>query len=118
MVWRLGGIVVFLALFAAFFLYASVAGSRPDRRVLAFLLAVGCSVGALALARWLRRPQPAVEHVVTIVYGHPVGSEPFYLANCDCGWVGNSVGTEDEARADAAEHSPKVRREVERPLET
>jgi hypothetical protein len=53
---------------------------------------------------------------VTILCSRDAGQPEFFLANCDCGWIGETLETEREARADGTGHSTNVRLEVEYPL--
>lgn len=68
----------------------------------------------------LRRRRPG-HYAVTILHVRPGPEEPdpwipYYAATCACGWVGTSVITEDEARAEAAYHAPGIDPVIERPL--
>lgn len=42
------------------------------------------------------------------------GGPPYYVARCDCGWVGMpDEDTEESARLEASRHSDQVRPDVE-----
>jgi hypothetical protein len=42
--------------------------------------------------------------------------EPYFIAICDCGWVGKDFSTSADAFDDARQHSPLVSEEIRRPV--
>jgi hypothetical protein len=42
--------------------------------------------------------------------------EPYFVAICDCGWVGDIWGTSEEAFKDAYHHDLNVSEEIQRPV--
>ena len=84
-------------------------------------------VVTLGFWRWVVRPsqRPATaasgEHRVEVHDVRPLPDEkdpydPYHVAICDCGWVGDAVGTSGEAFEQARAHSSVVSDEVRRPV--
>ena len=42
--------------------------------------------------------------------------EPYFVAICECGWLGDIRENSDDALADAREHTPNVQETIERPV--
>lgn len=60
-------------------------------------------------------------HLVAVYYarprlGDPKPFDPYFVAICDCGWVGPSRDTGESALHDAYEHDSNVDEDVMRPL--
>jgi hypothetical protein len=78
-------------------------------------------VGMLVLA-WLRpwpfrrRGTRSVVHRAA-VHDVPQPPSPYFVAICECGWVGGIHSTPEKAFEDARAHTPTVDAEVRRPLE-
>ncbi len=63
----------------------------------------------------------AKEHRVEVQDVRPLPDEPdrfepYFIALCDCGWVGEGFSTSAEAFEDARRHSPLVSEEIRRPV--
>lgn len=110
--WRFWGVVVILVGLSGLALYRGLKGVDPNRRVVAAVLSVAFAAAAFLIFRWLRAAPPVV-HDVAICFSRDEGEGSYFLATCECGWVGDVVATESDARADAAGHSPNVRPEIE-----
>jgi hypothetical protein len=71
----------------------------------------------VAILLWLKaRPARWPEHLASVEHVRPDESDgpdarttPFYLAWCDCGWLGDDQPSEEAARLEAREHTPHVR---------
>ena len=84
-----------------------------------YTVADGAIVFVFGLAIvWLTRRRRAryPEHLASVEYVRPDDyhgpdalTAPFYLAWCDCGWMGDDQPDEAAARREAREHSPHVR---------
>jgi len=84
------------------------------------------ALAALPVVAFVRRPEPrparsnthrVVVHDVRPYPDRPKNAfDPYFVAICDCGWVGKPEGSEPAARADAHRHHPNVVDAVERPL--
>jgi hypothetical protein len=70
-------------------------------------------VGGLFLVRALWRTRK-IEHEAWVSWVE--AKEPFYMAFCECDWLGDGVASEAEARAQALKHTKNVRPGVDRPL--
>jgi MFS family permease len=85
------------------------------------LLIILAAVGFLPFAvRMLARPRAHEPHDRVRVWDVQ-DEEPFFIAYCDCGWVGTAYdATDPDAREkafrDAHRHGPDVEPEVEQPL--
>ena len=86
---------------------------RPLRELVA-----GIPVG-LGMLWWFRRHQLPPEHLASVDYVVPDGTyrrpgaaaTPFYVAWCDCGWMGAvNHETETAARREALTHTDHVRK--------
>jgi hypothetical protein len=101
----LGAALIVLG-YALFFFIRAVAS--PERR---------------AAARSRRRPQPppSGEHLVAVYDTRPMPGdknqfEPYYVAICDCGWLGRTHDTSPPAFEDAHNHSVNVESTMRRPV--
>lgn len=81
---------------------------------------------AAALIAWRFRVGPFTtkqerhdRHRVTVVHADPPEKdyEPYFIALCDCGWMGGFHDVAGPAFADAHGHSTNVDPEVQRPLD-
>jgi hypothetical protein len=90
-------------------------GHRPSLQFVAIGISVAAASGAVLLARWLLAAPPVV-HAVTVMFSRMDDGDSFFVATCECGWVGDAAATEAECRAEALEHSPNVQPETEYPL--
>ena len=61
-------VVVALSVLAIFMAVGAVVDERPKKKLLAFLFALAFGIPAYLLARWLRAPEPASSHRVTVNY--------------------------------------------------
>ena len=99
---------------AYLFIAAPAAAPLLNRRLSELIVGIPMGLGILW---WYRRhPGPpehlaSVEHVVPgRDYGGPDAiTTPFYMAWCDCGWMGNDHTTEEGARREACAHAEEVR---------
>src|SRR5262249_31262558 len=57
-----------------------------------------------------------VHHVLPDPHYPEDDFEPYFVALCECGWVGEPRDTREEAFADAREHDPRVEPQVGRPV--
>ena len=62
-----------------------------------------------------------VEHRAAVYDTRPLPDdpkpfEPYFVAICECDWLGGFHATSDEAFADAYRHTPNVDGDVKRPL--
>jgi len=70
---------------------------------------------------WLfRRPRPE-EHRVEVHDVRPLPDEqdpyePYCIAICECGWVGEAFASSGEAFEEARKHSPLVADQLRRPV--
>ncbi|MDQ3953672.1 MAG: hypothetical protein M3279_12045 [Actinomycetota bacterium] len=62
---------------------------------------------------WWRK-KPKQEHVAVVLLADPRdGSfEPYYMAQCDCGWFGETFPDDASAFAQARQHAEQVDPEV------
>ena len=58
-------------------------------------------------------------HPVSVFHIDPPDKdyEPYFLAMCDCGWIGDFHDAAEPSFADARKHSPQVEPEIQRPLD-
>jgi hypothetical protein len=60
-----------------------------------------------------RKPQA---HAVAVYDTRPLPDDkqfdPYFVAMCDCGWVGRAWKSSEEAFKDAYEHDPNVSKEI------
>jgi hypothetical protein len=88
------------------------------------LLALGCRVFGSEPAAPIPSPPLAGtgEHLVHIYDVRPDPNypdhqfEPYFMAGCDCGWVGEVRSSSDEATLDGYAHDPSVAPGLERPV--
>jgi len=62
-----------------------------------------------------------VEHHAAVFDTRPIPGdknqfEPYFVAICDCQWLGDIPDSSEEAFGDAYKHTPNVAEEVKRPL--
>jgi hypothetical protein len=65
-----------------------------------------------------RRPKA---HAVAVYDTRPLPDdpkpfEPYFVAICECGWIGETRGSSEEAFKDAYDHDSNVSEEIQRPV--
>ena len=74
-------------------------------------------LGGLLLLRWRRKERALKQtrpgHVAAVYYVTLPDEEPYYVAICDCDWLGNFHPAQEPAFEDARKHAPEVEDEVQ-----
>lgn len=95
-------------------------GEGLTQVLVATVIAIGLSAAlAKSVRLWPFEDSDArsKRHEVNVVFADPEGIDPYYVAICDCGWLGKFHTSQAPAFDDARSHTPNVKSEVERPLD-